>query len=743
MCRCVFVGLFIYLGAAAIAQAAPGTDTSLTQRFDSQLSSTDQLSWLRFMASEPNQVGSPHDKSNAEWILAQFKNFGWDAHIEIFDVLYPTPISEAVEMGSFKATLQEPPIPGDTSSRAKDYALPAYLAYQGDGDVSAPLVYVNYGTENDYRQLAQMGISVKNKIVITRYGQVWRGVKPLLAYEHGAIGCIIYSDPADDGYARGATYPAGPMRPPRGIQRGSADDMMLFPGDPLTPGVGATSTAKRLSRERAPTILKIPALPISYADAQVLLSAMGGPVVPQNWRGALAITYRVGPGTRPVRLEVKSQWGLKPLYDVIATIKGSRWPDQWVLRGNHHDGWVEGANDPLSGQVALLDEAKAIGGLLKTGWRPKRTIVYTSWDGEEPMLLGSTEWVEEHAAELEKKAFLYINTDSNARGLISAAGNPDLARFVTQVAEGVRDPETKVSLGQRARAKLLTLAVRPGADPQTKEFAKELSVSSGTLPVGPLGSGSDYSAFLDHLGVATLSLELTGEAKGGGVYHSRYDTFEYHTRFIDPGLVYGKVLSELIGHAVLFAADSDLPLQEPKDFSIAVTQYLSDLKKFATARREAANQQEQLLAQNAFAIAADPTEPHANPLTLKKVPEFDFAPLDRAAARLTASAKAYDAALAAKGARLSQSQLSNLHAIMDGIDETLIADVGLPGRPWYKNLIYAPGRYIGYGATTLPGVTEAIGQARWGDVPTYVNLTAAALNAYSARLAAATALLSD
>jgi N-acetylated-alpha-linked acidic dipeptidase len=734
-------GLAVVLCAgAALAQSAP-PDTALDRRFDAQIDSKDQLAWLKLMSSEPNQVGSPHDKSNADWELAQFRAFGWDAHIETFQVLYPTPISEAVEMGRFKATLQERPIPGDTSATAKDYALPAYVAYQGDGDVTAPLVYVNYGTEADYKQLALMGISVKGKIVIARYGEVWRGTKPLLAYNHGAIGCIIYSDPADDGYAEDAVYPNGPMRPPQGIQRGSVMDMLLYPGDPLTPGVGATANVKRLTRQTAPTILKIPVLPISYADAQVLLSAMSGPVAPKNWRGALAITYRVGPGTQPVHLEVKSDWSLKPIYDVIATINGSTWPDQWVIRGNHHDGWVEGANDPLAGQVALLDEAKAIGGLLKTGWRPKRTIVYASWDGEEPHLLGSTEWAEEHDQELQKKAVIYINSDGNARGFVHAGGNQDLGEFFTQAVDSVADPEAHVPVGERTRDKLLTDAMQPGAGPEIKAEAKIAADPARNLPVGAIGSGSDFSPFLDYLGVPTITIDFSGEAKGNGVYHSRYDTFEYHTKFIDPGLVYGKVLSETIGHAVLDAADTALPLQSPGDFAEAVKQFVSQVEKLADAQREMAEQQKTLLAQHAFAISADPAGPHGDPVALKPVPHFDFAALDGAAARLAKSAKSYETAFAMNGGKLSPDRIAKLQAIMNGIDQTLLAKAGLPGRSWYKNLIYAPGRYIGYGVTTLPGIAESITQENWANVPIYIGLTAAAINAYSARLDAAAAVL--
>ncbi|MCP5411382.1 MAG: M28 family peptidase [Alphaproteobacteria bacterium] len=740
MRRSIFFSLsFVLAASSALAQGT--LDKSVTDRFDAALSSQDQIGWLKMMASEPNQVGSPHDKLIADWELQQFRKFGWDAHIETFQVLFSTPVSEAVEMGSFKATLQEKPIPGDTSSTAKDYALPAYLAYQGDGDVTAPLVYVNYGTQEDYKQLARLGISVKGKIVIARYGQVWRGVKPLLAYKHGAIGCLIYSDPADDGYAEGATYPEGPMRPPQGIQRGSAMDMMLYPGDPLTPGVGATADAKRLTHETAPSVLKIPALPISYADAQVLLKAMTGPVAPQNWRGALPITYRVGPGSQPVHLEVKSSWDLQPAYDVIAQIKGSQFPDQWVVRGNHHDGWVEGASDPLSGQVALLDEAKAMGALLKTGWRPKRTIVYTSWDGEEPMLLGSTEWAEQHAAELKKKAVLYINTDGNSRGFLRASGNQDLGAFVTKVSESVTDPEANVTVGRRARDRLLTAAGSGPFAAAMKAEASRLEKPGATFPVGAAGSGSDFSPFLDHLGVTTLNLGFGGEAKSGGVYHSRYDTSEHHLRFIDPGLVYGKVLSETVGHAVLAAAGNGLPLSSPADFARAMKGDITKVEKLADSQREAAQKQKMLLASNAYAVAADPTEPHGNPVAMSAVPAIDFKPLDAAGATLTKSAAAYEAALAAHGQALPAADAAKLNGLMQTINQTLLYEGGLPGRPWYKNLIYAPGRYVGYGVTTLPGVTEAITEERWSDVPKFIALTSDALKAYAARLDQATALL--
>src|SRR5580704_1217246 len=460
MRRFLLLGLAGFLlSGSALAQVS--NDASLDAKFDAAINPHELDGWMKILASQPNQVGSPHDKINADWILAQFKSFGWDAHIEQYDVLYPTPISEALDMPNYQgkkwsATLQERPLPGDTSSTAKDYALPAYLAFQGDGDVTAPLVYVNYGNVEDYKRLEQFGISVMGKIVISRYGEGWRGLKVKLAQDHGAVGALIYSDPADDGYSTDLPYPQGAARPPQGIQRGSVMDMMIYPGDPLTPGVGATDDARRLTRETAPTVMKIPALPISYADASVLMAAMDGPVAPAAWRGHMAITYRVGGGGAPVHLAVKSEWGLKPVYDVIATLKGSTAPDQWVIRGNHHDGWVFGASDPLAGMTAMMAEAKALGAMKKAGWQPKRSIVYASWDGEEAHLLGSTEWAETHATELMKKAVVYINSDGNGRGILNISGSEDMEKLADDAIAGLIDPETGKTVEERRRAKLET-----------------------------------------------------------------------------------------------------------------------------------------------------------------------------------------------------------------------------------------------------------------------------------------------
>jgi N-acetylated-alpha-linked acidic dipeptidase len=733
--------LFPALVFAAPAQTG---EAEVEHNFDALIHPSDLRDWMKLLASEPNHVGSPHDKANANQILAWFKEWGWDAHIEHFWVLYPTPISETFELAGpkpFKATLQEPPIPGDSSATATEPALPAYLVYQGDGDVTAPLVYVNYGMQDDYKTLQRLGVSVKGKIVITRYGGGWRGLKLKLAYEHGAIGCVIYSDPENDGYAIDDTYPTGPMRPPHGIQRGSVSDTSLYPGDPLTPGIPATKNAKRLKISQAPTIMKIPGLPISYADAQVFLASLGGRVAPAAWRGSLPITYHVGPGPAVAHLAVKSDWSLKEIDDVIAVMKGSTWPDQWVIRGNHHDGWVFGASDPLSGQVALLAEAKAIGTLVQHGWRPKRTLVYGSWDAEEPMLLGSTEWTKARANELKEKAVLYINSDTNERGFLEVAGSHDFQHLVNEVADEVVDPETGVSIGQRLRAQIRVAALASAAGEQIKDEAKIAAEADKDFPIEAPGSGSDFSSFIDHLGVPSLDVAFGAEGNSSGVYHSRYDTFEHHSRFVDPGFVYDALLAKTVGRLVLRVADSDAPVQRTSDFAEAVSDYLDQIEQLVDDERQQAEIQAGLLRDRAFQFAADPTKSSGLPTPLGRVPHVEFAALEDAVDRLERRAKAYDEALVKNAADLSSARLERLQALMLTIDQTLAPEIGLPGRPWYKNLVYAPGALTGYEAKTLPGVREAIEDQRWADANHYAKLTADALNAYSDRLDKATATL--
>ena len=737
------IGLAVLLGSAA-AIAAPLTPAALEAKFDAGISSADQTAWLKDFSSAPNHVGSPHDKAIADKTLAMFRSWGWDAHIEQFDVLYPTPISTTVEMiAPQRITLggQEPAIPEDATSGNTATALPPYVAFQGDGDVTAPLVYVNYGLPADYAALARRGVDVRGKIALARYGGGWRGLKPKLAQEHGAVGCIIYSDPADDGYGQGDVYPKGGARPPFGVQRGSVADMTTYPGDPTTPGVGSVpGMTGRLTREQATTILKIPTLPMSYGDAGKLFAALGGPLAPEAFRGGLPLAYHLGgDATVRVHLAVKSDWSLKPLYDVVAMLHGAKHPDEWVVRGNHHDGWVFGAADPLSGNVAMLSEAKAMGALVKSGWRPDRTIVYLSWDGEEPMLLGSTEYAETHAAELKAKAVVYINTDGNERGFYHVGGSHEFQHLANAVAADVVDPQTGGTVAARARAKLL--ADNYDGHGRGDEDAAKAAEAGGDVPIGALGSGSDYSPFLQHLGLPALDIGFGGEGMSGGVYHSIYDSFDHFTRFDDPGLKYGAALSKTVGRLVLRIADADTPPVRFADLADTVARYATEVHKLADDRRTKDTRLAKLTAGGDFAAASDPLDPLAAPAAATPTPFLDMAALDNGVARLSASAKAFDAAYTAHGATLAAATRVQLNAALRDIDQLLLDPKGLPGRPWYQNLVYAPGRFTGYGAKTLPGVREAIEERRFADATEYATRTGAVLTAYAARLDTATALL--
>jgi len=722
----------LVLTAAPALSAPPADSQALERNFDALISASDQQQWLQQMSSAPNHVGSPHDKANADFQLAMFKQWGWDAHIERFDVLYPTPISTDLEMIAPEHVQlggQEPSVAEDPTSNSPGM-LPPYLAYQGDGDVTAPIVYVNYGMPDDYDALARRGIDVRGKIVLARYGAGWRGLKPLLAQEHGAVGCLIYSDPADDGYSEADPYPQGGGRPPHGVQRGSVQAMTIYPGDPLTPGIGATPDAKRLTRETAPTILKIPALPISYADASQIMTRLGGPVVTGSERGGLGMPYHWG-GTDAVKihLAVKSDWSLKPVYDVIAMLHGTVFPDQWVVRGNHHDGWVMGASDPLSGQVALMSEAKAFGQLYRQGWRPERTIVYASWDGEEPGLLGSTEWAETHADELKRKAVLYINTDNNGRGFLSAEGNGELQHLVTQVAGDVTDPQTGVSVADRAKAEALANHYSEARDRGDRyEDAK-----AGRMPLGPLGSGSDYSSFAQHLGIASLNLGFGGEDFSGGSYHSIYDSYYHVMHFDDPGLAYGTALSKVVGRVVLRSADAPRVPAHYSDLASSVSHYLDQVMKLADDQREKDRALADLRREGDFKLASAPYDPTAAPIDKGVTPVFDMLALQNASDHLTRASDAADAVLA-RADKLPPATQARINASLANIDELLLDPQGLPGRQWYQNLVSAPGTLTGYGAKTLPGVREAIEQRRWDDARAYIQRTAAVIDNYADRL---------
>ena len=686
---------------------------------------------MRRLAARPHHLGSPYGKDNAEWLKAQFESYGWDARIERFDVLFPTPKVRVVELVAptrFVAKLEEPILKEDPTTNQRAEQLPTYNAYSGDGDVTAPLVYVNYGVPADYEELERRGISVKGAIVIARYGGSWRGIKPKVAHEHGAVGTLIYSDPGDDGYAEGETYPNGPYRPKDGVQRGSVLDMPTYPGDPLTPGVGASPGAKRLDRKDAITIMKIPVLPISYADAQPLLAALTGPVAPSAWRGGLPITYRLGPGAAKVHLKLEFDWKQTPLYNVIATLKGSTLPDEWVMRGNHHDGWVNGAEDPISGLVAELEEARALGELVKQGWRPKRTIIYAAWDGEEPSLLGSTEWVEEHITDMRSKGVFYLNTDGNGRGFFGAAGSHSLERFVTEVAGEVTDPETNVSVLERARA----AAIMQG-DVEARN-RKDMRLEA-------LGSGSDFTPFLQHAGVPTLNIGFGGE-DGGGIYHSIYDSFTWYTRFSDTSFVYGKALAQVAGIMVMRVANADLLPAEFGSLSATASRYLGEVTSLREKTAKDIEELNRKIAEGTFTAVNDPRKPLKTPAAQNIAPHLNFAPIQNAVDSLQRSAERYEKAYGGvvSGAATAAA-LGKVNDLLRQTDQVMLIPDGLPKRPWYQHSLYAPGYYTGYGVKTMPGVREAIEQKDWRLAEEQVTKLAAALAREGELIARAAQLL--
>ncbi|HEX3351905.1 MAG TPA: transferrin receptor-like dimerization domain-containing protein [Terriglobales bacterium] len=730
---CVFL---LVIGQTLSAQSQPEQPAKDTAPHDlgySSQTSAAQAAWekkfqdgivpgnirenMRRLSARPHHVGSPYDKDNAEWILAKFKEWGFEAKIETFNVLFPTPkerLVELLEPTRFRAKLQEPALAPDPTSGQTAEQLPTYNAYSADGEVTAPLVYVNYGNREDYEQLDRLGISVKDAIVIARYGGGWRGIKPKVAGEHGAVGCIIYSDPKGDGFFHGDDYPTGGWRPREGVQRGSVMDTE-YPGDPLTPGVGATADAKRLSIQEAATIAKIPVLPISYADALPLLSALQGPVAPPKWRGALAITYHVGPGPAKVHLKVVSNWDIKPIYDVIGTLRGSD-DGQWVIRGNHHDAWVNGADDPISGQAPMLEEARMLGELHRQGWTPKRTIIYCAWDGEEPGLLGSVEWVETHLEELKKHAVAYLNSDSNERGYFFPGGTQDLQTFISGVARDIQDPETHLSVFQRSH--LVSISKAKDAD-ERKDLRKR-----SDLLVKALGDGSDFTAFQDLAGISTLSVEFGGE-DDGDQYHSIYDDFYWYTHFADTDFVYGRALAQTAGTAMMRLADADLIPFDYSPQAEAIAKYEAELEKLLKDKQEEFTERNLQLQEGVFAATADPRK-HSVPPPLETVPPFmNFAPMKNAIERLKQSSDRYSKILSgwqAKGSpALSAQSLELVNADLLKVPRLFLNENGLPERPWFKNQVYAPGAYTGYDAKPIAAVREYMDEKKWkqaeGQVP--------------------------
>jgi N-acetylated-alpha-linked acidic dipeptidase len=728
-----FTAIFLLLSFFANAQTKPlagfdqkaaNDEFSLEEKFDNFLKAKNVDSGIRIMSARPHHVGSPGDKAVADYIAAQFKSLGFDTKVETFYVPFPTPKERLLEMTgpvSYTALLAEPVLKEDATSGQTAEQLPTYNCWSPDGDVSGELVFVNYGIPDDYERLERMGISVKGRIVLAKYGHSWRGIKPKVAQEHGAIGCIIYSDPKDDGYYQGDVYPKGAFKNEYGVQRGSVMDMPIYPGDPLTPGIGATKDAKRLDRKDVINLLRIPVLPISYHDAEPLLRALEGPVAPEEWRGALPITYHIGPGKARVHLKLAFDWSLKPINDIIAKLPGSEWPDEWVIRGNHHDAWVNGAGDPISGQAAMLEEARAISELVKTGWRPKRTLVYCAWDAEEPGLLGSTEWVETHAEELQQKAVVYINSDGNGRGFLGAEGSHALEPFMNEVARDVIDPETHISIAERKRSRELVDAAN------NNRLKKDLLNKKG-FTLGALGSGSDYSAFLQHIGIPSFNLGFGGEDPGGE-YHSIYDSYDDYRRFKDPGFEYGVVLAKTAGRIALRMADAPSLPFDFRAFYKTVNGYAAELVTFSDQLRENTALVNEIIKENHYGYAGDPTIRLLAPATREEVPFLNFAPLQNALRLLEKATNRLADTLAR--ASLTATAQDKVNQALYKAEQQLLSENGLPRRPWYRHAIYAPGFYTGYGVKTLPGIREAIEQRNWKEAQEQVEVASAALKKLS------------
>lgn len=721
--------LLLFLTAANAQKIMGFTDANAAKQidwekqFDAQLNAKNLDEWMQFLTSHPHHVGSPQDKANAEYMANLFKQWGYQAEIASYYVLFPTPKFRSLELlGSkpFKAKLEESTLAADKTSGQKNEQLPSYNAYSADGDVTAELVFVNRGIPADYDELERMGIDVKGKIVIAKYGGSWRGIKPKVAAEHGAIGCIIYSDPEDDGYTAGDTYPEGAFRPKDGVQRGSVMDMPVYPGDPLTPGIGATKDVKRLERSEAITIMKIPVLPISYEDALPLLQSLSGQVAPAAWRGGLPITYHVGPSKDKVHLKLQFNWDIKQLYNVIAKLPGSELPDEWIIRGNHHDGWVNGAADPISGMVSEMEEARAIGELVKKGFKLKRTLVYCAWDGEEPALLGSTEWAEDHQEELKKKAVFYLNTDGNSRGFVGAGGSHTLEPFFNEIANEVIDPQTGVSIKERKYASAIVTA---------DKTARAKLMGNKNMKLGALGAGSDWSGFLQFLGIASMNLGFGGEGQGGE-YHSIYDSYDHFTKFKDPGFKYGIALSKTAGRVMMRMANADVLPFDVNSFYKTVADYVTELKTLLDNTRTETEQENKMIQDKLYDLAKDPTKIYAAPKTRETVPYLNFSNLENSMVQLRTRSeelqKQYGSAT-----QLPADKQKELNEILYKIERSLINEKGLPRRSWYKHQVYAPGYYTGYGVKTLPGIREAIEQRNWKEAQENIEIVSKTMDTYT------------
>ena len=635
---------------------------------------------LRTLTQAPHMAGTLEDKATADYVAQKFRAAGLDTEIVEFKVWMNYPLEISVDVTAPAGVEMHGPtrehVAGDPYDDDPRVVMP-FNGMSPSGDAEADVVYGNYGTPEDFEKLERLKIDVRGKIVLVRYGQNFRGVKEFVAQEHGAAGVIIYSDPFDDGWRRGDKYPDGPWRPDTGVQRGSVGYMFEFPGDPTTPGFASVPSlpeSKRISPEQSAQMPKIPVTPLSYHDAWPILQHLGGPDSPREWQGALPFTYHVGPGPVRVRMHLKQDYQFRTLWDVIGRVRGSELPDEWVVAGNHRDAWVYGAVDPNSGTTAMLEAVHGVGELLKSGWKPKRTMIFASWDGEEEGLIGSTEWAEQHESELAN-APAYFNMDVGVSGpKFGASAVPSLKQFLRDVTKAVPSPKggTVYEAWQKVD--------QPGV-PSTQSPAEAIgdgrrvpaASAKGEVPVGDLGSGSDYSAFQQHLGVPSSDISSSGPY---GVYHSVFDNFAWFKKFGDPDFVYEQQMARIFGLEAVRMADADVLPYDYEEYGKEVATYLD-----AAGKR----------AENKFGDHV----------------------LDLGAA--TAAAKHFQDA----GTKILSKQknpprdAARLNQALRGAERALLLPEGLPHRPWFRHAIYAPGEYTGYAAVVIPGVNEALDK---GDV---------------------------
>jgi N-acetylated-alpha-linked acidic dipeptidase len=673
------------------------TERRLEEKFRSIPDAVRAESNLRRLTSEPHMAGTDASRRVAEWLRDQYRSFGFSAEIVSYKVWLPEPRETRLELiAPVAKSLASPEQPFDGDTQTYDPRIgPAFNAYSPSGDVTAAVVYANYGMPDDYRELASMGVSVEGKIVLARYGRGYRGIKPKLAEEHKALGVILYSDPEDDGYAAGDPYPYGPWRPMSGIQRGSVMYTQIYPGDPLTPGIAATASAKRIPAANAANLPRIPTIPINAQDASVILSNLGGAHVPHDWQGGLPFTYHVGPGDARVHMKAAIDYAERPIYDVVATLRGTN-DDEWIMLGNHHDAWVFGAADPGSGTSAMLETARALGELAKAGWKPRRTIVICHWDAEEPGLIGSTEWVEEHRTELQAKALVYINTDVGVSGPnFAASATPSLKGLVRDVMRDVEDPDTHGAVYDSWREQAARAARKESGTARQAPSAE----SSDEPPLTALGAGSDFSPFIDYAGIPAIDLGFGGDY---GVYHSIFDDFYWMKHFGDPRFGYHVALAQALGTIALRLDQADVLPFDYSAYATEIEQEAGNLAAIAARRPEEAE-----------GVKA----------------------LSDAAARLSASAaRASQALHAISPAALDTPGAKRINRALVEVEQEFLSPDGLSGRPWFKHTIFAPGSYTGYAAEVMPGVAEALTRHDQATLRHETNAVAAALDRAAIRL---------